>query len=193
MRTLFSIGLILFYATSADAKPDGARFFVVVQSVSDPTGAESALTAEVRALFITQLQHRADVMLTAPEWLSPKVQKHPAEMKAALAQRKMRAYNASIKIQSLSEKITPIASTPPRRQLEVTIHLSIFGDQLPDRTLKIGGDGEASDSVMVSETADLTQIKKKLTRTIAEAAIGEAISQTVKKIEIVAERERSGR
>jgi hypothetical protein len=140
----------------------------------------------VKQLFIELLKRRGDVLFETPPWWS-----HDATaVKAELQRRDMRAYSASVRIQSLRQEVDPDGA---RRNLRVAIDLAIFGHTLPDKVLKIGGEAAAETAVGVGEHADLERIKSQMLREVTEAALAKAIAATERKIELVAAQEKPGR
>jgi hypothetical protein len=183
-KIALTLALLIGRASAADPKPH-PLYYVLVRTVTDPSGAQGPITDEVRALFVERLERRPDVLLEPPEWLPVD---GPA-MKAQLLRHGMRAYEAHVKIVALHQTVSPGPSG--ERRLAVEMRLRLFGNTLPERELKIGGDGEAQSSARVGPSADLPAVQRRLRVEVTRAALDEAIVATVRKIELVAERERN--
>lgn len=161
------------------------RFYVAVRGVVDPNGQPFA-DAELQTLFTDGLRRRGDTTLTAPAWLPSDA----ARMRLELARHGMRAYEAYLKVRSLSETIEPLVEDATRRRVTVEIDVQLVGSTLPDHVLKIGGDGNASTTILVGETVDVAAVTRRLRREVAAAAIDAALAHTEEKLQQLALRER---
>jgi hypothetical protein len=173
-------GLMVAGLLSLGAGAPVPTFYVSVQSVTDPAGVESAVAEDVKRLFVAQLKRRGEITLVAPANGAPG---GPA-MKTELKRPGMRAYDASIKIQSIVKRVT--RAPEGGRALELAVRLQIFGNTVPDQALKIGGIGAAGTIVRLPPTADPELMSKKVLPEVFDAAIKEAIEATLAKIAIVA-------
>jgi hypothetical protein len=168
--------------TPIEATP---RYYIVVGDVIEPDGSHGALSAEVRRMFVTRLRQRSDVTLEAPSWLP----QDSAAQGPALREHAMRAYTASVKIEAIDSEVVPSAKDPTRGMLTLTVRVRMYGQSMPGRALKIGGEGEAESTVPIV-LAEADMAKSRLIREVMGAALQEAMELTAEKIEIVAARER---
>ncbi len=183
-----AVALVLSCAISASAVEPGRaepRFYVAVQAAVDPSGAQTELTSELRQMFIDKLKRRTDVAVTAPAWLPV----DPEAMRVELARRGVHAFDAYLKVDAITETVAPLPRDPSRRLVTVEIEVSLHGNTLPDRILKIGGDGRAATELVIGPSVDANAVRRRLVREVADAAIGEAIAATEEKIALVALRE----
>jgi hypothetical protein len=164
----------------------GPAYFVVVGEVTEPDGSQGPLSGELRRIFVERLKQRPDVTLEAPSWLSA----NAAEMGVQLRRHGVKAYDASVKIQSLTTQVTPLEDDPARATLIVSARVTLFGYSLPERALKIGGDGAATGTVLVA-TAGAEGAAVRLEREVIDAALQEAMAATATKIQLITVRERA--
>jgi hypothetical protein len=185
VRALLGLLVLLFGAFAPAAARAEARYYIVVGDVTEPDGGHGVLSTEVRRMFVAGLRARTDVTLDPPGWLPEDV----TAQSLALHQHAMRAYNASVKIESVESEITPSPKDPTRGMLTLTARVRIYGQSLPGRALKIGGEGEAQSTVPII-LANADAAKARLMREVLGGALQEAMSLSAEKIEIVAARER---
>ncbi len=113
----------------------------------------------------------------------------PEALETALKQRKLRAFEVTLRILEVSRTLDP---PPPGKQYSVLgrgIRLSVFGDTLPEKVMAIGGDGESRIASEVSRHADTAQTAKEGKSLLLEAAkmaITQAVDMTVNKLALAA-------
>jgi hypothetical protein len=180
--------LMLFCAPAlALAAPEAPlRYYVEVRGSLDPSGKPTPFTEALRERFVDKLRRRGDVALTAPAWLPH----DPAAMSLELARRGVRAYEAYVKLLSLTENVGPAPHDPSRRLVSIEIAIGLHGSSIPNQILKIGGEGRASAELVIGAGVDPATVRARLLHDASEAALNEAIAATEQKIALIVARER---
>lgn len=146
------------HAIPASADPSHLRYYIIMRGVTDPNGATGPITDEVHRMFVEHLRGRLDIMLEAPAWLPTT----PQAISAELARRNVRAYDGYVHIQSLGQRVEPVAGDASRRLVTVDLELQLFGSALPSQSLRLGGVGHASTSLQIGPATDPVLVQKKL-------------------------------
>lgn len=162
------------------------RYYVSVRGVIDPNGEQGGSVEDLRELFSEQLRRRPDTTITQPAWLPVGV----AQMRAELAAHHVKAYEAYLKVRALDERVVQLPEDPNRRRVTVEIDVQVVGSTMPDRILKIGGDGAASSTIVIGPTVDASAVVRRMRREVAAEAIQAALLNTEEKIQLVAMRDR---
>jgi hypothetical protein len=175
MRIVFALAACAFSSTAIAQK-----YYVVVNGVDEATGVSSGISDEAKQLFIDELKRHDELTLEAP----PGLPTEPRALDAALKERKLRAFEVTLKIQSVKRSVDP---PPPGKQYRVLVRgvkLSVFGDTLPEKVMAIGGDGEAEVGEEVGRNDDIDVKGKKLLIECAKTAIKQAVDMTITKLNL---------
>lgn len=168
------------------AQAQSLRYYVAVRGVIDPNGEQGGSVEDLRELFVDQLRRRPDTTTTQPSWLPTGA----AQMRAELASHRVKAYEAYLKVRDLDERVVPLLEDPTRRRVTVEIDVQVVGSTMPDRILKIGGEGSASSTIVIGPSVDATAVVRRMRREVAAEAIRAALINTEEKIQLVAMRDR---
>ena len=175
-------------AASSTKAPAG-KYYVLVRGV-DRTAAPShdldRELAQLEGLFTEELKKHPEFMLDRPEGMPT----DPDDLVAWLRSKKLKAFEVSLKVLSVTRDLRP---PPPGKQYRVLvrgIRLSVVGDTLPEKILAIGGDGESEVGAEVGKHADLGREGEALLLECSKTAIAQAIDMTLAKLDLA---ERGGK
>lgn len=171
--------VLLAVATPAQAA-GRAKYYVVVRGVDEAEGVSSGILAELRELFVAELGRHPELTLEPP----PGLPEEPEAMKAELKKRKLKAFEVTLKVLSVTRELKPPAPGKQYQVLHRGIKLSVFGDTLPEKIVAIGGDGDAMVGADVGRQEDLEREAKVLLLDCAKEAVKQAVDMTVHKLNL---------
>jgi hypothetical protein len=177
-------------ALARPAPAHGPRYIVVVRGIEEVAGVKSQITDEAREMFIAELKKHPEFTLDWPSDLPPP--SDPDALIAALRQRKLRAFEVTLRILEVSRTLDPPPAGKQYQVLGRGIRLSVFGDTIPEKVMAIGGDGESRIASEVSRRAGETETDKEgkaLLLDAAKMAITQAVDMTVSKLALAAKPE----
>src|SRR5258706_15378382 len=106
----------------------------------------------------------------------------PEQLVAWLKEHKLKAFEVSLKVLSVTRALKP---PPPGKQYRVLVRgikLSVFGDTLPEKVMAIGGDGESEVGAEVGKSSNVDAEGKQLLLECAKVAVTQAVDMTVAKL-----------
>jgi hypothetical protein len=167
---------LLVVAGSSPAR--AAKYYVVVRGVDEAAGVSSGIKDEALGLFNAELKKHPELTLEPP----PGLPSEPEALKAALAQKKLKAIELTLRILNVSGAVNPPAPGKKFRTLQRGIKVAVFGDTLPDKVLALGGDGDATVGVEINANADVDKEGKPALLDAAKEAMRQAVDMTVAKL-----------
>jgi hypothetical protein len=180
---LLPLVVALALAATASAEPRAARYFVRVRNVIESPGVQSGFVDQAKALLDDELKKHDAITLDWPADLPSEADGEEA-LRKALRQRKLRAFELTLKILDVKRALDP---PPPGKQYRILkrgIKLSIFGSTLPDKVLAIGGDGDAQVATEIGKLADVDKEGTNLMTEATKEAVRQAVEMTLGKLDL---------
>jgi hypothetical protein len=160
-------------AAAAAGKVAPRFYFAVVDVKSDFTVDDDTRTVAKEVL--------AAELASRPEFTSDLGGVTGEALVAELARRKLKGFDVSMKLVSLTHELQPPRPGGRLKQLAVGTKLSVFGTTIGEAKLAFGGDGEAT---VVAEVVErrLAEETKPLDREVLVQAVRQAVDQAVGKL-----------
>ena len=176
LRPMILCALALL-ATPASAASSG-KYYLLVTGIDEAKGVTSGVTPELKQLFTDELKKHAEFILERPAAMPT----DPEQLVAWLKEHKLKAFEVSLKVLSVTRALKP---PPPGKQYRVLVRgikLSVFGDTLPEKVMAIGGDGESEVGAEVGKSSNVDAEGKQLLLECAKVAVTQAVDMTVAKL-----------
>jgi hypothetical protein len=175
-------GLWAGAAQAAPPRAGQAKYLVVLRGVEEVSGVKSGITDEIKRLFIAELKRHPEFNLDWPSDLP----EAGDELAAALKRRKLKAFEVTLRVLSVTRTLEPPPAGKQFRVLGRGIRLSVFGDTVPEKVMAIGGDGEANIASEVGRQLDEEKEGKALLLEACKTAITQAVDMTSTKLALSA-------
>ncbi len=172
--------LCLVAAPAATAYGAAGKYYVIVQTVDESAGVKSDITAELKDVFTAELKKHPEFVLDRPDGMPTE----PRELDAWLKAHKLKAFEVSLKVLSVTRDLKPPKEGKQYRVLVRGIKLSVFGDTLPEKIMAIGGDGESEVGAEIGKQSDVDREGKKLLLECAKVAVTQAVDMTITKLNL---------